>query len=349
METTRSEAHSQRASGFTLVELLVVIAIIGILVALLLPAVQAAREASRRTKCLANMKQVALGMLSFESQRKRLPMGQMSPVDNPSYSFPPYGTSDGQDHGAGPHLYRSASWFHEVLPYVEESAMFDRFDQFMRTGGGAVRAYNFPECLTPVPLFLCPSDRVAPKVKTYNSGSGANNSQGFSGNLVACASKRWMDRLEPGDSGYAKYSAAGMLASAHVNGTIHAGSKTKMSQISDGTSKTALVSEIILVEDTGGNDIRGRYYNASHGSTLFTMFDTPNSGLSDEFNWCSLLNDIVDAPCRQVSSQFHNAARSHHPGIVNMCRADGSGDAVTEDIDALVYAALGSRNGNETP
>jgi hypothetical protein len=295
------------------------------------------------------MKQIALGMLSFESQRKRLPMGSMSVIDDHRYTFPPYGTSDGSDHGPGPHFYRSGSWFHEVLSFVEESVMFDGFDEHNRAGAGGRRAYDFPECLTAVPLFLCPSDRVAPKLRTYNPGGGAGNSQGFSGNYVACSSSGWMDRLEPTDANYAKYPGVGPAVCSHVNGTIYAGSRTKISQITDGTSKTAMVSELILVEDTGGNDIRGRYYNASHGSTMFTTFDTPNSGLSDEFNWCSAANDIVDAPCRQVSSSYHNAARSHHPGIVNMCRADGSGDSVSDDIDRLVYKALGSRNGNEVP
>src|SRR5262245_2940672 len=94
------------SAGFTLVELLVVIAIIGILVALLLPAIQAAREAARRTQCLNNVKQLALACLNFDSSRKHLPVG-LQIHDPPSFA--------------------DTTFFIELLPYVEQTALHDRW------------------------------------------------------------------------------------------------------------------------------------------------------------------------------------------------------------------------------
>src|SRR5688572_23582317 len=113
--------HARRLRAFTLVELLVVIAIIGVLVALLLPAVQAAREASRRSQCLNNLRQVGLGCLNFQSSAGAFPTagGAVEQFFNPAeLSKPAYG-------------YEGASWMYQILPFIEQQNLYN-----MRRGNG---------------------------------------------------------------------------------------------------------------------------------------------------------------------------------------------------------------------
>ena len=129
---------SRKMSGFTLVELLVVIAIIGILVALLLPAIQAAREAARRAQCENNMKQVGLAVLNYESTKKLLPSSKR-----------PLGVTTAP-RIAGMTL---------LLPYFEESSKLSQFDLTLNWSNAA----NFKVVSTPIPAFLCPTSPADPK------------------------------------------------------------------------------------------------------------------------------------------------------------------------------------------
>ncbi len=124
-------------SGFTLVELLVVIAIIGVLVALLLPAVQAAREAARRSSCLNNISQLALAVHNYEFAVEHLPAGVINP-EGPIHSEP-----DGQH----------VSWLVQITPYVEMGNVHDAFDM----EAGAYAPVNSAIRAVPVSLFMCPS------------------------------------------------------------------------------------------------------------------------------------------------------------------------------------------------
>ena len=113
--------------GFTLVELLVVIAIIAMLVTLLLPAVQAAREAARRTQCTNNVRQICLGMLNTHDTAGHFPHGTYNLIDETGQTREPYNGK--QDRRC---------WFHDMLPYVEEQALYDQFEQHMRRGQSAL-------------------------------------------------------------------------------------------------------------------------------------------------------------------------------------------------------------------
>src|SRR5262245_11684619 len=126
--------------GFTLVELLVVIAIIGILIALLLPAVQAAREASRRTHCQNNLKQIALGLQNYHSTYNTFPHGS-------SYGLTPTSTiAPGND--------RSGTWASSILAHMEEEALHDKFDFSLHMSDPA----NAAALAVYIPVFVCPSD-----------------------------------------------------------------------------------------------------------------------------------------------------------------------------------------------
>jgi hypothetical protein len=136
-------------------------------------------------------------------------------------------------------------------------------------------------------------------------------------------------------------------ASAQANGMMFAVSKVEMGDITDGTSKTLLLSELILVEDTDSHDIRGRYHNPSHGGVLFTTLYPPNTSSPDHFNWCAN-RPPPQAPCVWTGTNMHVSARSYHEGSVHACRTDGSVDSIASGVDLIVYNAMGSRNGQET-
>src|SRR5690242_18822009 len=117
-----------RRLAFTLVELLVVIAIIGILVSMLLPAVQSAREAARRLQCSTRMREVALAMHQHHNSFKHFPHGTYNYIDGTHYTPPPYGTDDGKGNtGAGPHRMDRRCWMQDILPFLEQSNLYAEF------------------------------------------------------------------------------------------------------------------------------------------------------------------------------------------------------------------------------
>ncbi len=154
---TARAGENSRTRGFTLVELLVVIAIIGILIALLLPAVQAAREAARRSQCTNNLKQLALGIHNFESTNRSLPPGAVLPKLAAIAPYPPTGTGSNQARTAG------WAWSGLILPYVEQSAIYDDTVGAQPVMGRTVQnAGQLAILRTPLKMFRCPSDDGPP-------------------------------------------------------------------------------------------------------------------------------------------------------------------------------------------
>jgi prepilin-type N-terminal cleavage/methylation domain-containing protein len=328
-----------RKRAFTLVELLVVIAIIGVLVALLLPAVQAAREAARRTTCKNNLRQLGLAAMLFEDANGHFPHGTYNYIDSTFYTPPPYGTHDGRSQGSGPHTQDRRCWMHDLLAFQEETAQYDAFVTHMNTGASAL-AFKLMDNI--IPVGMCPSDPISPKIHTFWGGLTPDLiNQGFSGNYVGCAGSTYFNAIERGSP------ISTLEASAQLNGMMFAVSKVEVGDISDGTSKTLLLSELILVEDTDSHDIRGRYHNPGHGGVLFTTLYPPNTTVPDQFNWCANVPP-PQAPCVWTGTNMHVSARSYHEGNVHACRADGSVDSINDGVDLVVYNAMGSRNGEET-
>lgn len=307
------------AAAFTLVELLVVIAMIGILVALLLPAVQSARESSRRTKCLNNQKQLALGLHNHHDVKGQFPHGSYNLIDSTgSTPFPYNGKFDRR------------CWAHELWPFVEQAPLYAEFDRWMEAGNSAL---GFPLLQTILPTFVCASDPVAPKTITFWGGIGTPH-QGFSGNYVANASSNYFRRNNNNDS-------------LDLDGLFYAISKVRFSDITDGTSHTAAFTEVILSPDTTGHVIHGRYHNPAHGGVFFSTRLPPNAKVPDQLNWCQG-TPVKKAPCIWSGTDMFVLARSWHTNGVNLVLADGSARFVADNIDPAVYKAIGSRNGAES-
>ncbi|MBN2295534.1 MAG: DUF1559 domain-containing protein [Pirellulales bacterium] len=309
--------HDSRQNAFTLVELLVVIAIIGILIALLLPAVQAAREAARRIHCSNNTKQIALALHNYHGAHGHFPPGD----------------------GYGSHQW---SWALRVFDYLEQDRIGKGLNwDLVHWTEGPGACTPSPQLLAvtsaKIPAFYCPSDTYVFKPQLLKPCNSA-----CTGILSRCS--------------YAgNYGLGQQRAPNRVNGVFFADSKTKISEIQDGTSNTLLTSELL-----GGNNcsVRGTY--AYVEGPVFMVDYTPNDPTPDLTRWCDELDKVpgADAPCLagpgtnrgSVSALFMvlHTSRSMHPGGVTSGLCDGSVQFINENIDLEVWRALGTPNGSET-
>ena len=329
---------THRRTGFTLVELLVVIAIIGILIALLLPAVQAAREAARRMQCANNLKQLGLAAHNYYDRFGHLPAG------DPQVACPDYPAIPAR-------LYRWSA-LAMLTPYLEQSNVHNALNLnvplYGHTGvyqgpGYGVHPDNQEPVTRKVPLFLCPSD-LRQAVQAEYAAS----------NYRAC----WGSGLAPWT----------IYTNTVTDGVFHEASHTRFEDILDGTSNTALFSEstlgsgetgVTLTERNGREvivslstlpltdakcSVLGASVDTSRGARWvdgwprYTGYDHshgPNSRVAD---------GAVVSPMRALQI----AARSQHPGGVNVLLCDGSGRFVSDSIHAETWHALASRNGGET-
>jgi prepilin-type N-terminal cleavage/methylation domain-containing protein/prepilin-type processing-associated H-X9-DG protein len=352
-----------RRRGFTLVELLVVIAIIGVLVGMLLPAVQSAREAARRMSCASNLRQFGLGLLNFESGQRRFPSTDIRPSGTAAWTA-----------GGGWSLHA------RVLPYMEETALADRFD-FKQTAFRGNFASQEPNpafaalFATPIPMLLCPSDG-APAVQSSNGNAyGGNNFMVSIGSATADGrGGMYWNFAKPTD------------------GIVYENSKVRISQISDGTSKTVIGSEAVrsIGSDTtfpAGSPPPFPYQYTLNGSTGWsstTLVPSSNATPTTESvdtivnQWMSLTswrgasspamrgrglawaattagNSLTNGflppnspiPDYVVHWSGFFGPKSRHPGGANVLFADGHVAFLTEGTDASLHRALHSTNGGE--
>ena len=341
----RNQLRTRRECGFTLVELLVVIAIIGVLVAILLSAIQAARERARRTSCTNNLKQLGIAANNFHSVRGAFPVGS----ESREYSAMPSNAWT---------LYRWSSLAH-LMPYLEESSVYNQLDLSVPLYAGALGSISSQNAYAVglvVPLFLCPSDEA----KIVSAGFGPTN-------YAACAGSGL-----PGGS------------QLDTDGVFYVNSHTRISNIADGTSHTALMSESVLGNVTHSPLQRDYRVDYKFASPPFSPSVAPYMTLTDTacasaviwnetdgrgFSWangefrCALYNhyylpnqaipdcmaSIIAGPAKiKYTPWGWRAARSQHPGGVNVLLADGSVQFVYDGIDSTVWQAMSTRNGNET-
>jgi len=314
LTTGKRNSFSRPLHGFTLVELLVVIAIIGVLVALLLPAVQAAREAGRRSQCQNHLRQWGLAMQNMHSATGTLPAGTKG----------------------GPRRV----WVVLIWPYVEGGNIYAQFDQTVGFHGPP-NTYVYTEDGTyasRAPIYYCPSDRPGGMWKGDPYWRARGNYNINWGNMADPYNPN--DPAQNPDQGYAPFG----LIDFHSYGMPRTSS---FKHFTDGTSNTMLMSESIMAADDFDFDIRGDFLNDGRPCHQYMTLNTPNTGI-DISPYCHPTNYPNNPPCTNSGSQYaHKAARSRHPGGVQVLFADGHLEFVADSVALNVWRALGTMNGGE--
>lgn len=314
-----TRARRRAALAFTLIELLVVIAIIGVLVALLLPAIQAARESSRRMSCQSTMHQWALAMQNMHSATGALPEGNRS---NPR-----------------------RVWVVYTWPYIEQGGLASRFDQtkhFYEVPNTYTLTLNGAYAQTS-PMYYCPSDRPGALWKGDAYWRSRGNFAINWGNMETpqrAKMENGVDIADPvrgiGPFGYADF------RSRNKPRTV------RFAEFTDGTSNTMLLSEVIQANDDMDFDIRGDMLNDDLACTMYMTLETPNSSAPDYSPFTPPTPDPDDPPYLKNPSYGQKAARSRHTTCVNVAFADGSVRSIQDGIALTVWRAMGTINGEET-
>ncbi|MCC7474130.1 MAG: DUF1559 domain-containing protein [Pirellulales bacterium] len=355
-----STLDSRPLHGFTLVELLVVIAIIGILVALLLPAVQAAREAARRNQCKNHLKQLSLGCLLHEDTQKALPSGGWSK----------HFTAD-TNMGYGPN--QPGGWYYNVLTYIEENALRDLGKgQALSSSGFQTDSLKLHQ--SPVTVFNCPTRRAA---KAYPHVWGSMNEQSW----VASASSLVIkgdyaantgDSLTHAGNGFGSDqfqippSTASVKAGTFSNwtptdqrtgpnarfyqtGVIYYRSEVSGRKITDGTSHTYLIGEKFLTPlmyeaaeatNRGYGDNQAAYSGFEWDNHRVAW--NPGLPTTDQPNY-QPRQDTIGTDTPNIY-----AFGSAHAGAMNMAMCDGSVHAISYEIEPLTHTYLANRLDSQT-
>jgi type II secretory pathway pseudopilin PulG len=350
-----------------LIELLVVIAIIAVLIALLLPAVQMAREAARRTECRNHLKQLGLALHNYHSSHLCFPPGRMHPMSAP-------GDWDGR-----------ASVLTHLAPYLEEGALFNTAN-FLIPNNLAANTTGFA---TQLQVFLCPSDIggvggwVKALLPTFPDWADTNYRINYGG-TSSCQS-----RLTANGNVLAPINAT---CASEMNGAFYDAGVLAVRDFTDGTATTAMMSErnrgdnqdavgltgrfnpqtdmiynaggiattattlahytlcrSLQVPQGGGFSGLGRdtWYESTYQGTLYNHVFTPNAKNADCCHACR--NSLSGARAgRDNTERVILTARSFHPGSVNVLMTDGTVRSVADSVDETVWWAIGTRNFQET-
>jgi prepilin-type N-terminal cleavage/methylation domain-containing protein len=318
-------AECCRPRGFTLVELLVVIAIIGILIALLLPAVQAARESARATQCRNNVKQLALAFINHHDTHKFLPSGG-------------WGYAWAHDPDRGPGKQQTGGWGYSILPFHEEAPLY-------KMGAGAdpatKRAAVTQGLKTPLPIHHCPTRRsvknyaIDPSNQFYvRSPYGASNLSEAARTDYAANGGEGIVNFNIGPTSIASSVSYNFPSTSLSNGIIYTRSEFRFRHITDGTSQTFMVGE--------------KYVNPAHYEDGLSLGDNqgPFQVDRDSVRFAALasgssagLPPEQDTRGAELTYNFGSAHSKRF--FMSMC--DGSVQAIAYTIDNRIFVAAANR------
>jgi len=327
---------SGQRRAFTLIELLVVIAIIGVLIALLLPAVQSAREAARRAQCVSNLKQMGLAMYNYESSLSSLPPGIKGSI---------WGT-----------------WLVFILPYVEQQTLYNAWNTAGNNTNAPAQAisygsaFNITVTSARLNVYTCPSDQPQAPISRTDSGvtrsvTSHNYAVNF-GNLFVFQTYATYGNLRflgaPfSDIGSPNASVPGSILTGPAGGY----KSIRLSDVTDGLSNTMFAAEVIQAAtvDSAKRDLRG--FGWWYGGCTYQSWLAPNSTLPDQMEGTSycLYPYANNPPCIVAPdvTLITTAARSRHPGGVNALMGDGSVKFMKNSINLFTWRALSTTQGSE--
>ena len=314
-----------RLRGFSLIELLVVVSIVAVLIAMFLPAVLAAREASRRAQCAANLKQIGLAMHQYHGVHSVLPPGKKGCC---------WGT-----------------WLVYLLPQLEQQPLFNAWNSCGLNAPGApanmdldLRYFgvtNQTVTSTWLSVYLCPSDQTnAPITATTNGITYACTSQNYAVNFGNSIVKQI-------DFQDIQFGGAPFVDIGSPDGDYDQPGRTTVgfNSIRDGLSNTLLVAEVVVGQ---GQDLRG--FSWWGDAATFQTFATPNSSFPDVlFSPFYCINQAPNPPCTSETTALPGmyAARSRHLGGVNTAMGDASVRFIKNSVNLRTWRALSTTQGGE--
>jgi prepilin-type N-terminal cleavage/methylation domain-containing protein/prepilin-type processing-associated H-X9-DG protein len=318
--------------GFTLVELLVVIAIIGVLVALLLPAIQAAREAARRSQCLNNMKQLGLAFLNYEGAKKEFPLATLNPV------APARGINN---------------WAPFVLPYVEQGNLVVGYD----LNEDWWRSPNREIVQNPLALLLCPSTPIQERVQDKPESSPPNKTGACGDYFAPTGVHLEINTSLPADQQFVNYNeklsngSENLVLDGVIAEQYEFNEQNTIKLVTDGLSNSILLGECAGREDV----YRGREFYAvdytgtpavrARGGAWATTDNPYPIGLRSP--WKANFGTIPGTVSINNSNEWGHCFYSFHPSGANFAMADGSVRNFSEDIELRTLADLTTRAGGE--
>jgi len=325
-----NSSNQSKRRGFTLIELLVVIAIIAILIALLVPAVQKVREASARTQCLNNMKQLGLAMHGYHDTIKSLPTGG-DPASGTRYAI---------------------GWPGRIFPYLDQGPRFSWIESLTANALLTVQPWRLTASphlgdhanyVSSIAVFACPSSELGkqspdsymsaslPELKALQQGALHYRANGGSA-TVGLVQGTWSR-----DAWYG------------TSGVIYPKSAIKMATISDGTSNTLLCGE---TSSARGRALLSRGWGGIQPWTWgYYNYETAVTPANPANGWLMIDHKVVTYPIGYVGSYFTNETpftSGHDGGGVNILFCDGTGRFMSRDTSLTVLQALATRNNGES-